>query len=414
MGTSAIPSTFSSGMTESFQKVLPPKTPASSSNPTQTPNTGKLAPGLSRPANSIPNKPNQVTTSGTPTPQAQAAAPSAAPPQNKAPAKVPFSINLANAGSLIGSAINTGQGVYNAYQNSALPMLGHLQNYLKDPTNFANTLGMLSPIASPLMRTAGLPLLFGAYSALKDKNYLNDLTGGRFPKLAAVVPPAPAAPTSSFDFKPDPAFRITSAPEPVPANPIPVIPTTQPKTPEQVRDLTNVGIGAGTTAASIGAGSKAVVKNPFIRANVSPVFSTVGNIAELAGVPERVAGMQPRSFDEISKGWYENSMNVGDWLKRYHQIYNDPNSGPIGKSWNMVLNSIGNPWWEAYYNPIQSSVVAAKGINDWTGAGNLVHHLSGGKYGQPASGDTLSVPAAVGQMMHLRYGKGKEISQLHR
>ena len=106
---------------------------------------------------------------------------------------------MQSIGNAVGGALSLGKGIYDAYKSSPYGMLSGLKGYFENPTNFANTLGALSPIASPLMRTAGLPLLFGAYSALKDPGYLNALTSGKMPKLAAVIPTLkpPTAPAAS-------------------------------------------------------------------------------------------------------------------------------------------------------------------------------------------------------------------------
>mgnify|MGYP006959992892 FL=1 len=179
------------------------------------------------------------------------------------------------------------------------------------------------------------------------------------------------------------------------------------------RDLTQNSLGLA------GAGSQLVanrlVKSPVTGARIGAGIGALSNIAELAGVPERVAGMKPRTTSEVIQGWQEDTINIPAWLQKYHQIYNDPKTSVGGKALDMGLNTLGNPWLAARYNPITSAAVAAKGIDDWTGATNLLHSATGGSMGTAPTGKTMSVPAAAGQMMHLTFGRGnKAIAPLHR
>ena len=402
-------------MTDSFQKTLPADNKVSASPATAAPPPSKVAPGLSRPANSIPNKPNQVTTSGAPTPQAQAQ--TAAKP----PAKVPFNLSLStlnNAKSILGSAIGTGYGVYNAYQQSPLGMLSGLTGYLGNPTNFANTLGALAPIASPLMRTAGLPLLFGAYSALKDKNYLNDLTAGRFPKMGAALPPAapakpvvygPAPQPFNFKFRPGQFIKPGPTRDPVVAPPQ-AFPKIEEDSTAKLRHIAGEGV---RIAPAVGALGNNLVRNPVRNKFINRGLNILTGLSDLASLPERVQGVTPNTLDQTISKW-EKARDPFEWAQGLVDTYNDPQKGRLQKTLEMTEQALGNPYIEAFYNPIGNAFVVAKGINDWTGAGNAVHALSGGKYGQPATGNTLSVPVAVGQMMHLSHGKGKPIGSLYR
>jgi hypothetical protein len=326
-----------------------------------------------------------------------------------------MSFNMKALAPWLGTAVAVGAGAYNAYQNSPLPMLSGLRNYLKVPQNMAGILGSLAPIASPLIRTAGLPLMFGAYSMLNDPNYLNDLTAGKIPKLAAVMPPikpaAPAAPVSAPaaapfvlpDFSSDTSStfgNITSLNAPRPTGPTISLNAPDPERQAAVENLVRSGTGLANLA-----GQSAIhraVKNPVIKGRASGALGAAVNIAELANVPERIAGTAQRPVSDILQSWQESMIDVPSWLNRHHQIQADPKASTGEKALSHVGNAISSPFVSVLtnrLNPVMNAGMAAKGIDDWTGITNAIH----GVY-----------PGARAAQCHLRDGQGRAVQGLRR
>lgn len=423
----AIPSSFNSGMTNSFQKTVPSKnTATATASATPSVKPIKQPTSFSKPTTATPpgatppaaTQPNQITTNGKQQPNTAPPAPTAQAPTNLT--KPTMSFNMKALAPWLGTAVAVGAGAYNAYQNSPLPMLSGLRNYLKVPQNMAGILGSLAPIASPLIRTAGLPLMFGAYSMLNDPNYLNDLTAGKIPKLAAVMPPikpaAPAAPVSAPaaapfvlpDFSSDTSStfgNITSLNAPRPTGPTISLNAPDPERQAAVENLVRSGTGLANLA-----GQSAIhraVKNPVIKGRASGALGAAVNIAELANVPERIAGTAQRPVSDILQSWQESMIDVPSWLNRHHQIQADPKASTGEKALSHVGNAISSPFVSVLtnrLNPVMNAGMAAKGIDDWTGLTNAIHGVSGGTFGTAPTGKTMSVPAAAGTMLQLSYG----------
>lgn len=403
----SIPSSFSSGMTDSFQKTVPSKNTAPavanstpSVKPAQQPTSFSKPPSATPPGATPPaaTQPNQITTNG----------------------KQQMSFNMKAVAPWLGTAGAVGAGAYNAYQNSPLPMLSGLKNYLKVPQNMAGLLGSLAPIASPLIRTAGLPLMFGAYSMLNDPSYLSDLTAGKIPKLAAVIPPArpsaPAAPASAPaaapfvvpDFSSETSNSLGNLTNlDAPRNAGGAV-SLSPPVQDHREDVKNL-VQSGTALANLGGqyAVNKVIKNPVLKGRASGAIGAAANVAELANVPERIAGTAQRPVSDILNSWQESVVDVPGWLDRYHQIQADPNASGGDKALNHVGNTLSSPFatvLASRFNPVMNAGMAAKGIDDWTGITNAIHGISGGSYGTAPTGKTMSVPAAVGNMLQLSHG----------
>lgn len=399
--------TFGSGMTQSFQQSAPgapplpgAKQPASMSSPLTNP----VKPVGGVPASGSTANANSFSTPVQSTPAVPAGGTTATPGAvSSAPKQMSFSMKVPQewANKLRGVAEGVGgiaSAGANAYQNFNSGLLGKAKMFMSDPKNFAQTLGALAPIASPLMRTAGMPLMLGAYSFLKDPSYLNALSNGRIPKLGAAIPPAPKS--DPFDIG-TPSLLGTT--KPVASTPMagalhkpvtPVVGQSYSK-PNSAADAYDLATGTGgltaglTTRKATGALGKAVSRG------IAPAMTAL----ELTGAKEKLSGAPEKSWRDVATE-HQQSLNPQQWAQNYADIANSNSSLPA-KGLQMTMNSLSNPYLLSRMDPLGNALSAAKGVEDWTGIGNLAHTATGGAIGAPASGKTKSVPAALAQMLYL-------------
>lgn len=392
-------SSYSSGMNDSFQSVMPGTKPTSQSNSQVTqPGKAPTANNFTKPVSAVPTAAKPVaTTSGpaavSPAPPASPAAPSPTKPPATSTSPFKLNMNMANLGQILSSGVNLGQAV-----NGAIPkdLMGQAKFYLSNPTNFANTVGAFSPVAEPLMRTAGMPLMMGAYSMLRDPNYLKDLSNGfNFKRgaLAAPVakpaPPSPPAFDQSFDFPPPPGLGTVAPSGPVVAPNAAVRPPIRLQrniaaeaersanphmmtAGESAEKNTHLGLGATGMGAGVAA---AKLPGAAGRALGGPVLTTGLDVANVAGLPEAMSGKAAPTWEEIARR-HETALSPVDWAKGYGHIANSNSSLPSKALQMGVHTAFGNPLAQIAFNPVSTGITAAQNVREGLNAGNQVNSVA--------------------------------------
>lgn len=372
---------YTSGMQQSFDKVVPGAKPVSSgSNQVAQPSTSKPASNFSQPVSAVPTPAKPVSTTAGPMASPATTKPAGPAPVGTKPptASSPFKMNIdmSQIGKLVGTGVNLGQAVQGAIPTD---FLSQMKWYLGNPGNFANAVGALSPITQPLMRTAGLPLMMGAYSMLRDPNYARDLTNGYNVKMSAAAAPVTAkpapTPSQSFNFDPPtglgsmqptgPSLQPNDAIRPPIKLRSTVLQQTQPPGVASNESKARLGLNA----AGLGAGL-ATAKIPGFagKALGGPVLTTALDAANIAGLPEAFDGKKAPSWEEIARR-HESALNPSDWAQGYGQILNNPESGPVGKTVQTLAHTaFANPVSQMVFAPVSTAATAAQNVREGLGA----------------------------------------------
>lgn len=373
-------SSYSSGMHDSFKSVVPGSKPPSQANSQVTPPV-KPTPtsSFSKPVSAVPTAGQSVATTSGVAAVSPATTKPAAPSSPASGAPTKFNMNLGNILKLVGPAVTTGKSIAGAIPKD---FLGQAKWHLGDPNNFANMVGALSPITEPLMRTAGMPLMMGAYSMLRDPNYAKDLTNGfNFKRGALAAPAAPAKPAppappafdKAFDFQPPTGLgTVVSSGPSIAANEAVRAPFRLPTGGGKAEDLTRLGLAAGGMAAGTAATK---IPGAAGRALAGPVLNIGLDAANVAGLPEAMAGKPAPTWEEIARR-HESAMNPVHWAQGYKEIA-DSHSGPVSKALQAgVHTAFGNPLAQIAFNPVSTGVTALQNIREGANAVDEVNSLN--------------------------------------
>jgi hypothetical protein len=350
---------YTSGMNNSFSQATPgakapPKAPSTAVNP---------PPAVPNATFSKPIQPAAAITAGpvTSTPAPVKPAQQSLPLNMKISLPEGFANNFANAAGSIGAA-----GA-NAYGKATSPWgaLSGIKDYLGQPQNFANMMGALSPIASPVLQAGGLPLMLGAYSLLKDPSYFKDLSGGMLPKLGAVAPTAPKPP-SIPDFRaPDILGSGTASgqvPLPAAIQSRPAQTTVQSTPPPKISTGDKVTAGLGAGGALSGMAASRMVGQGAGKL-LGPAVDIGMDAANVLGLGRAIDGKDPLPWRQTAKE-HGDSLNAANWLARYGHIRDNDELGPGGKALAFATHTVNNPLLAPVSQPISTSLATAKAVED--------------------------------------------------